>query len=94
MIELLQLAWEWRWAIFWVAIAIAAFWFLGWRGALAAAAAGMAHLFYRKGREDESAGRRERDREMEERLQDGYQDIDDRGADRDTVSDRLRDGKF
>lgn len=85
---------EWWWLIIWSGLIVAAFVLRGWKAAAAVATLGLGVVIYRKGRRDADAARLERDRKMRERLEHGYQGIDDRGVDRDDVTDRLRDGEF
>jgi hypothetical protein len=85
---------EWWWTVP-VAGAVVFVWLrFGWKAALAVLTLGASAAIYQKGRKDERARREQTDREFQENLQDGYDEIERRGADRDRVVNDLRDGKF
>lgn len=90
----LNLIFEYWWLALWLAAVIIAFVYGGWRLAAAVATLGIAHLAFSEGAKRAEASRKARDREMEKRLDRDYDQIDQRGIDRDDVSKRLRDGKF
>lgn len=90
----LSLILEYWYLALWLGAVILAYVFGGWRLAAAVATLGIAHLAFSEGAKRADASRKARDQEAEKRLEQGYDQIDQRGIDRDDVSKRLRDGKF
>lgn len=66
----------------------------GWRLALGVATLGAGVLLYRQGAKDADERHKDWMQERARRQDDAYREIDERGASRDDVADRLHNGRF
>lgn len=74
----------------WVASVVAAYVYGGRRLALIVATLGLGAFAYRKGIQHEREYRAERTAEVEKRRENAFEEIDNRGTNRDDVIERLR----
>jgi hypothetical protein len=83
------------WYLFaWGLAVIVAYVIGGWSLAAAVATLGAGASIYTKGRRDALRKRLEQDLEITRKLDEKFNEIDERGATTDDVVDRLSDGKF
>lgn len=80
-------------AAYLVAIVIA-YLYGGWKLALAVATIGVAYLAYKFGQKDKTDYYTKETKIIEKKRQDAYDEIDNRGTDRDDVLKRLRDNSY